>query len=71
MSDYKMQIIHTATGNVVNWKPGADIEVDVIEDLCLRLKKRGVGFFKTQAAVLDAVREEFASELWDLKKKVK
>lgn len=71
MSDYRMQVIHASSGKVVGWKPGADIEVDLINELCDRLTKRGVGLFRTEATVLAAVREEFASLLFDLKRKVR
>lgn len=71
MSDYRLQVLHLPTGEIVKWKPGADVETDLVDDLCDRLKARGVGLFKTEKTVLDLVREELADVLWELKKKVR
>lgn len=71
MSDYRMQIFHIPSNSLVAWKPGADLETDLIDDLCERLKLRGVGLFKGEAKVLALVREELADVIFDLKKKVK
>jgi len=70
MSDYRLQIVHASDGRVVSWRPGREIEVDLIEALCSRLSARGVGVFKSQVQVLDAVREEFAELLLLLKGRV-
>ena len=71
MSDYRLQITHASSGKVVSWKPGHDIETDISDELCSRLSKRGVGWFKSESKVLTAVREEIASIIWDLKVKVR
>ena len=71
MSDYRLQVIHASSGKVGGWKPGADVEVDLVQELCARLTKRGVGLFRSEATVLAAVQEEFASLLFDLKRKVR
>ena len=71
MSDYRCQIIHASDGRVAIWRPGSEVEVDLAEELCQRLKLRGVGLFTSEATVLQAVREEFASILFDLKRKVR
>ena len=71
MSDYRMQVVHSRDGRVAVWRPGREIEVDLIEELCKRLQARGVGIFRSEASVLDSVREEFAALLYDLKAKVR
>lgn len=70
MSEFKLQIVHKKDNAVVEWKPGSPLEVDIAEELCNRLKVRGVGMFASEEKVLTAVREEFASILWILKSRV-
>lgn len=70
MSDFRIQIVHAADGRIVSWRPGADIEADIVNALIARLRKRGVGVFKTEATVLAAVREEFQKMLHELKARV-
>ncbi len=71
MSDYRLQITHASTGQVVVWTPGHDMEPDLVDELSSRLARRGVGWFTSEAKVLTALREEFASMLFDLKRKVR
>lgn len=70
ISNFRLQIVHAKEGKVVEWLPGAKIETDLIRELVYRLRTRGVGVFKSEAAVLKAVEEEFAALLWELKKQV-
>lgn len=70
MSEFKLQIVHKKDGAVVEWKPGHSLEVNIADELCARLKVRGVGMFKSEAQVLLAVKEEFAAMLWILKSRV-
>ncbi len=71
MSDYQMQIVHKSDGRVVAWAPGGSVETDLVDELCRRIKVRGVGILRSEAKVLACVREEFASLLFDLKRKVR
>lgn len=71
MSDYQIQVVHASDGRVAVWRPGSQIETDMIDVLCSRLTKRGVGVFRSEAQVLQAVREEFAALLYELKRKVR
>ena len=71
MSDYRLQIVHSSDGRVVTWRPGHEIETDLIDALCARLKARGVGIFTSEARVLSSVKEEFGGLLFDLKRKVR
>ncbi len=71
MSDFRLQIIHADDGRIAVWRPGIHIETDLIEDLCARLEKRGVGLFTSEAKVLAAVRTELAGAIFDLKAKVR
>lgn len=70
MSNFRMQVVNSKTGDIVQWRPGFPVEVDIVEDVCEKLSKRGVGLFRSQARVLQAVRECFAESLLELKKKV-
>ena len=59
MSDYRLQIIHTKTGQVVkSWQPGTQVETDLVEDLCGRVKNPG------------PVKKAFLTLLHELKSKV-
>jgi UDP-N-acetyl-D-mannosaminuronic acid transferase (WecB/TagA/CpsF family) len=68
-SNYRLQIVDIRDGEVVRWKAGAAIEIDLVEELCDRLAKRkwGVGLLRPQTSVVAAVKEEFASLVYDLK----
>ena len=72
-SNFKLQIVHTRgelVDRVVEWTPGNRIEIDIVKELCYRLRNRKVGMFQSEVKVLAAVEEEFAKLLWDLKKQV-
>lgn len=71
MSAFRLQIVDAKTGYVTKgWEPGGKVETDLVEELCGRLKGRGIGVFKTEAKVLEAVRAEFQAMLLDLKRRV-
>ncbi len=71
MSDYRLQIIHIKTGQVVRgWSPGDRVETELVEALCARLKAKGVGWFKSEARVLEALREAWSELLYELKSRV-
>jgi len=65
-SKFVIQVVEKDGGKVVQWAPGFPVERQLTEDLCQkvtaslcnRLAARGVGFFKTQAAVIAAVNDE-------------
>ena len=59
MSEYRLQIILARTGEVVkSWAPGTNVETDLVEDLCGRVKDA------------ENVRKAFKALLHDLKSKV-
>jgi hypothetical protein len=68
-SNYRLQIVDIRDGEVVRWKAGAPIESDLVQELCDRLQKKGVGWFRSEAKVLEAVKSEFSGVVWDLKSK--
>lgn len=60
MSDYRLQIIHTKSAEVLkSWEPGGQVETDLVEDLAGRVKDA------------EGVRKAFRALLHDLKSKVK
>ena len=66
-----MQIVHAVTGRVVTgWQPGDKVETDLVDDLVVRVKQKGVGIFKSEERVLDGVREAFQEMLLALKGRV-
>lgn len=72
VSDFRLQVIHAATGKPVldPWHPGSAIETDLVDDLAARLKGKGIGYFKTEAKVLEGLRSAFVEMLYDLKRRV-
>lgn len=55
---------------VRDWKAGNPIEIELVNELCNRLRTRHVGMLRTQEGVLAIVQQEFASLLWNLKSRV-
>lgn len=71
MSQFRLQIVDAKTGQVAKgWQPADRVEMDLVEDLCTRLKGRGIGMFRTEAKVLETVRGAFAEMLLELKRRV-
>lgn len=70
-SYYRLQVIDTRTGTIArSWQAGDRVEIDLAEDLAMRLKAKGVGLLKTEAKVLTALREAMGEMMLDLKKRV-
>lgn len=70
-SRYRLQIIDTLTGHVaLGWRPGDQVESDLIGDLVERTRALGVGLGRTEAHVLADVRQAFAELIHDLKRRV-
>ena len=71
VSSYRLQIVDAKTGQVAQgWQPGDKTEIDLVDDLCGRLKGSGIGVFRTEAKVIEAVRSEFQAMILDLKRRV-
>lgn len=70
MSDYALQIVNKASGQVVqSWEPGSVVEVDLIDELCKRVSTKA-GLVSTKAAVCEHVQDALRELLWDLKSRV-
>jgi len=70
-SAYRVQIIHAATAEVVYRElPGEAVEADLVENICQRVRAKGVGIGRTEAHVLADVKAAIAEVLYDLKKRV-
>lgn len=70
MSEFRMQIIHAETGKVVEWMPGREIEGELIESLCAKVRLKGVGLGRTTDHVVNDVRTAFQELLYELKSRV-
>lgn len=70
MSNFRVQIVHTEDGKVVEWMPGREVEGELIESLCKRVKAKGVGLGRTTDHVVNDVRTAFQELLRELKFKV-
>ena len=55
-SEYRIQIVAKDNMRVIAWAPGMDMERDLIEEICARVKAKGVGSFKTTTHVIEDVR---------------
>lgn len=69
-SHFRMQIVDTRTGDVVEWEPGLKVETDFIEDIIVRTRLRGVGLFKTTQHVENDLRVALDEAIFDLKRKI-
>lgn len=68
-SAYKLQIVHISTGKVVEWAPGLQAEVELVDNLCARVKAKGVSR-RSEAHIIDDVRTAFEELIYDLKEQV-
>lgn len=69
-SEYVIQVVEKKTGAVVEWAPGMAVERQLVDDLCGRVKAKGVGFTKREAPVLAAIRSALIELLFELKSDV-
>ena len=69
-SAFIVQIAHRADGVVVEWAPGLRAEVELIENLCARVKAKGVGVGRSEAHVVQDVHDAFVELLRDLKSSI-
>lgn len=71
-SAYVLQVAEKGSGKVVaSWPPGLEQERDLIAAIVSRVRARGVGVFRTEARVLEAVRDAIEQGVMDLKLQVK
>ena len=71
MSEFYIQVIHKPTRTILaKWAPGLAAEKDFEQELLDRVKAKGVGFLRTEAQVIEAVRSSLKALLYDLKSKV-
>lgn len=69
-SDYLIQVVHKASGSVVQWEPGLRLEQEFEDELLLRVKAKGVGLTRTEIHVLADIRAAVRELLYDLKSRV-
>lgn len=69
-SEFVLQIVHEATGEIVTeWRPRQDAP-EVIFDLLNRVAAKGVGIFRTTAHVQQDIKTAWQELLQDLKNRV-
>jgi hypothetical protein len=61
MTDIRLKFVDAETGASLLCGPGQEVETSVSDELCERLRGRGVGLFSSEANVIGAVREELAA----------
>lgn len=70
-SQYRIQVIDNFTGEpVATWEPGGKVETDLVEELVLRVRTKGVGVGRTAAHVEEDVRAALQELLYALKLRV-
>jgi hypothetical protein len=69
-SGFVIQVLYKPTGEVVQWAPGRSVEKAIVDELCERVAKKGVGVGRTTAHVVLDVRAALNELLLDLKKQV-
>lgn len=70
-SSFKMQIVDTRTGQVVEFEPGLSVEVNFIDDCVNRILAKGVGFWRTEKHVSQDIRDGIEQAIQFLKVKVR
>lgn len=69
-SRFKMQILDSITGDLVEWEPGLRIESEFITDCVSRILAKGVGMFRTSDHVGKDISNGIEEAILDLKRKV-
>lgn len=70
LSPYVIQVANRVDGKVAEWAPGLKVEQDLVNDIVDRCRAKGVGFLRTEAKVLAAVRDAIEESIYDLKAKI-
>jgi len=70
-SRFLLQIIDRATNDVIQFEPGMAAEKLFIEDCVGQIIKRGVGFFRTEAHVVQDIRDGLEAAILELKAQIK
>lgn len=70
-SDFVMQIRHIPSGEYVEFAPGSRVESPILEDLCSRVRAKGVGIFRTEDHVIADLQTAFRELFFELKKQVR
>jgi hypothetical protein len=68
---FYLQIANVTTGDVVTLPGGGKLEADLIEACTTEALKRGVGFFRTEAHVREAIKEGFVAVISNLKRETR
>lgn len=69
-SDFLMVIRRIPSGQTVEFAPGLAVESQLLDELCDRVRAKGVGVGRTEDHVIADVREAFNELFHDLKKQV-
>lgn len=70
MSDYLIQVVHRASGQVVEWAPGHVVEKEFEQELLNRVRAKGVGMLRPTEHVVKDVLSALEELIFDLKKQV-
>lgn len=66
-SEFVMRIVHIPSGKCVDMAPGLAAEMDLLNDLCARVRAKGVGLGCSEDHVVEDVRAAFREALMALK----
>jgi hypothetical protein len=69
-SDFLLRVVHRPSGDYVEWAPGQYIESHLVDELCNRVRAKGVGLGRTTNHVVEDVRAAITELLFELKKQV-
>lgn len=71
-SEFELRIVHRPTGvTVAQWAPRRpETDGDVIDDLCARVRAKGIGVGRTEAHVIADLRWAWQELLHDFKRQV-
>ena len=69
-SRYLMQVVDRQTGEIVQFEPGQDVEIEFVEDCVANAVQHGVGFGRTSAQVATVLKQSIEEAIYALKLKV-
>ena len=69
-SEYRIQIVAKDNMRVIAWAPGMEMEREFVNEICARVKAKGVGAFRSETHVVADVRSAITELLLELKRQV-
>jgi hypothetical protein len=66
-SEYRIQVLHVPSGQLVEWAPGFQVERDLVAEVCRRAAEKGIGVLRTEAHVVADIKAAIEETFHDIK----